>query len=290
MTTVAVIGGSGLYNFPGLKDVVTERVTTPFGDPSEELLIGRIEDTKVIFLARHGKKHSILPSEINFRANIYALKKLGAEWCIGIGAVGSLKEECVPGHMVIPDQIIDWTKGRANTFFGEGLVAHVSMADPFCPVLRENLISSATRVLGASKVHKSGTAICIEGPTFSSRAESNLYRSWGATIIGMTSMPEAKLAREAEIAYASLNLVTDYDCWREGDEAVDSAEVVRVIHDNASKAQDVVRDAALNLSKVAPSDLARDSLKHAIVTALGVVDSETLNELRTIIGRYEKKA
>ncbi len=290
MTTVAVIGGSGLYNFPGLKNTTVEKITTPFGDPSEELIVGEIAGVKVIFLARHGKKHTILPSEINFRANIYALKKLGAEWCIGIGAVGSLKEECAPGHMVIPDQVIDWTKGRVGSFFGEGIVAHVSMADPFCPVLRKNLISSATKILGVAKVHQSGTAICIEGPTFSSRAESHLYRSWGATIIGMTSMPEAKLAREAEIAYASLNLVTDYDCWRDSNEAVDSAEVIKVLQENASKAQEVVRDIIANIGKTAPSNLAKESLKHAIVTQFRAVDSQTLNELRPIIGKYENKS
>ena len=212
-TMVGVIGGSGLYEMEGLEAVQTVSVTTPFGDPSDSFIVGRLEGVKIAFLPRHGKGHRIQPSSLNFRANIFGMKKLGVQWIIGVSAVGSMKESIHPGDMVIPNQFIDQTKGRPSTFFSDGIVGHVSFADPVCPVLG-SILQEAGKEVGAT-IHKNGTYLCIEGPQFSTRAESKLYRTWGVDIIGMTNLPEAKLAREAEICYSTIAFATDYDCWHE---------------------------------------------------------------------------
>src|SRR6188508_2949529 len=210
---IGVIGGSGLYQMAGLEAVRRVEVKTPFGLPSDKLVRGRIGAVEMVFLPRHGIGHRWLPTEINFRANIFAMKKLGVERIIAVGAVGSLREEIAPGHLVVPDQFIDRTFNRVGTFFGNGIVAHVAFGDPVCPVLSQSLVASARRV--NATVHVGGTYVCMEGPQFSTRAESELYRSWGASIIGMTNLQEAKLAREAELCFATLALATDYDCWNE---------------------------------------------------------------------------
>jgi len=212
---VGVIGGSGLYDIEGIEGVKKAVVTTPFGKPSDHFVIGKLNGVEVAFLPRHGRGHTILPSELNFRANIYGFKKLGVEFIISVSAVGSMKEEIVPGHLVIVDQFFDRTKGRASTFFGQGIVAHLSFADPVCNIL-SNVLYQAAWSCGAT-VHKGGTYLCMEGPQFSTRAESAVYRQWGVDVIGMTNLQEAKLAREAEICYATLALATDYDCWHESE-------------------------------------------------------------------------
>ena len=243
---IGVIGGSGLYAMSELTAVEEVRVSTPFGDPSDAITIGTLAGERVAFLPRHARGHRILPADIPVRANIYALKSMGVEWVIAASAVGSLREEIAPLHMVIPDQIIDRTKNRISTFFTTGLVGHVGFADPFCPVLA-GLLAAAAEQAGAT-VHRGGTYICMEGPAFSTRAESNLYRSWGASIIGMTALPEAKLAREAELHYAMIAQSTDYDCWRESEEAV-SAEMVM---GNVARNIDTVRRSLLALIPTIP--------------------------------------
>ncbi|GAG25526.1 unnamed protein product, partial [marine sediment metagenome] len=215
---IGVIGGSGLYEMKGLKVIEKIKLNTPFGNPSDSFLIGSLDEVDVVFLPRHGTGHRILPSELNFRANIYGMKELGVEWIMSVSAVGSMKENFYPGDIVIPDQFFDRTKKRINTFFGDGIVAHVPFADPVCPDL-SSILFKAGKGIGA-KIHKGGTYLCIEGPQFSTRAESKIYRKWGVDIIGMTNIPEAKLAREAEICYATVALVTDFDCWHESEEDV----------------------------------------------------------------------
>src|ERR1700723_3729677 len=238
---IGIIGGSGLYSMPGFTNVHEERVETPFGDPSDPFVLGELEGRKVAFLARHGRGHRILPSELNFRANIYAFKKLGVERILSISAVGSLKEEHKPTDFVVPDQFIDRTFARTATFFGEGVVGHVGFGDPVCPIVVDTFVKACAEVGVVGK--KGGTYVCMEGPQFSTRAESNLYRSWGADVIGMTNLQEAKLAREAEISYATLAMVTDYDCWREGHDDVTVDQIVAVMHQNADNAAKVVRAA-----------------------------------------------
>ncbi len=285
---LGIIGGSGLYQIDGLSNVAEIDVITPFGPPSAPVIRGEIAGMRLLFLPRHGRKHTILPSEINYRANIFALKTLGANWCLSISAVGSLKEELSPGTIVIPDQIIDRTYLRKNTFFGDGLVAHVSLADPFCPTLRKALMESCRecgKELGF-KHHSGGSYVCMEGPAFSTRAESLLYREWGASVIGMTNLPEAKLAREAEIAYATLALVTDYDCWKEEEEAVDVATVLRVLHKNADNAKKLVVEIAKRVSSLEPSELAANALKNAMITKLSDVPRETIERLKPLLTKY----
>lgn len=286
VNTIAIIGGSGLYDFEGLENVVKHDVPTPFGKPSDQIISGDHGNIKVLFLARHGRNHTILPSEVNYRANIYALKSLGAKWCVGVGAVGSLCEEYAPGHIVVPDQVIDWTKNRKGTFFGDGIVAHVSMAEPFCPVLRELLLKSAMTVMNSDKIHSGGTILTIEGPMFSSRAESHLYRSFGAKLITMTNMPEARLAREAEIAYAPLSLVTDYDCWKEEDGHVEVIDILKLLKANAASANKIVLDLISTITDHEPSSIAVDALAKALITDFKYVSSERLVELKPIVGRY----
>ncbi len=282
---IGVIGGSGLYAMEELTDVEEVRVSTPFGDPSDAITIGTLKGERVAFLPRHARGHRILPSDIPVRANIYALKSLGVQWVIAASAVGSLREEIEPRHMVIPDQIIDRTKNRISTFFTTGLVGHVGFADPFCPILSRLLAEAATQA-GAT-VHRGGTYICMEGPAFSTRAESNLYRSWGASVIGMTALPEAKLAREAEMHYAMIAQSTDYDCWRESEEAV-TAEMVM---GNVARNIDTVRRSLLALVPTIPQagdSMCADALGSAIQTAPDAISPEAVKQLGLIYQRYVK--
>jgi 5'-methylthioadenosine phosphorylase len=283
---IGVIGGSGLYAMDELTDLEEVRVSTPFGDPSDAITIGTLAGERVAFLPRHARGHRILPSDIPVRANIYALKSLGVEWVIAASAVGSLREEIAPLHMVIPDQIIDRTKDRATTFFTTGLVGHIGFADPFCPVL-SGLLTAAAERAGAA-VHRGGTYICMEGPAFSTRAESNLYRSWGASIIGMTALPEAKLAREAELHYGMIAQSTDYDCWRESEEAV-TAEMVM---GNVARNINTVRRSLLALIPTIPArgDCGcSDALATAIQTAPDAISPEAARQLGIIYARYAKR-
>lgn len=281
--TIGVIGGSGLYELPGLTNVERLTLSTPFGDPSDELVRGRLGEAELVFVPRHGRGHRLLPTEINYRANIYALKQLGAEWLISVGAVGSLRGHIEPGHVVIPDQFIDRTFARASTFFGNGIVAHVSLADPVCPVLA-HLVLDGVRGAGGT-VHRRGTYVCMEGPQFSTRAESELYRSWGADIIGMTNLQEAKLAREAEICFASLAIVTDYDCWNPDAGSVEIEEVIRILQQNVELAKRSI--AAVGPRVPAERTCAcATALASAIVTDRARIPAARMAELDLLIGRY----
>jgi 5'-methylthioadenosine phosphorylase len=284
--TLAVIGGSGLYELPGIEDVEAIRCRTPFGDPSDELMRGRLGDVSVLFLPRHGRGHRQLPTEINFRANIFALKQLGAEWLVSVGAVGSLREHLAPGHVVVPDQFIDRTVARPSTFFGRGIVVHVSLADPVCAVLSA-IVAESARAAGGT-VHRGGTYICMEGPQFSTRAESHLYRQWNADVIGMTNWQEAKLAREAEICFASMALVTDYDCWST-DAHVIIADVLRVLAANSDLARRAVAGAAERLPEARTCPCAR-ALEHAIITDHARIPVGLRAELAPLIGKYLREA
>src|SRR5262245_41421127 len=261
--TLGVIGGSGLYELPGLASVERVRVETPFGPPSDEVVIGRLGGTRLLFLPRHGRGHRLLPSELNFRANIFALKKLGAEWVVAVSAVGSLREEIAPGHVVVPDQFIDRTRGRQSTFFGRGIVAHVQFADPLCPTLSRSLVDAARAE--AATVHAGGVYVCMEGPQFSTRAESHLYRSWGAHVIGMTNLQEAKLAREAEICLATLALATDYDCWNTAHGDVEIEDVLRVLSANVDLARRTIARVASRMPARTGCPCP-DALRNAIIT------------------------
>lgn len=285
MTTpvIGVIGGSGLYRMDGLVGVREVDVKTPFGKPSDKLIRGRLGAVELVFLPRHGRGHRWLPSEINFRANIFAMKKLGVERIISISAVGSLRAEIAPGHLVIPDQFVDRTTQRPSTFFGRGVVAHVSLADPFCADL-SRMLAEAARVEGAI-VHKGGTYVCMEGPQFSTRAESRLYRSWGAHVIGMTNLQEAKLAREAEICFGTLALATDYDCWNEQASDVEIERVLLVLKQNVELAQKTIRRAAASLEPNR-SCICASALKDAIITQKSQIPKKARAELRPIIGKY----
>ena len=281
---IGIIGGSGLYNMDGLTDVTELRIETPFGDPSEVFALGTLEGRKVAFLARHGKGHRILPSELNFKANIYAMKSLGVSSILSVSAVGSLKEEHKPTDFVIPDQFIDRTFSRSATFFGEGVVGHIAFGDPVCPIVSDVFAKACAEVGVIGK--RGGTYICIEGPQFSTRAESNLYRIWGADIIGMTNLQEAKLAREAEISYATLAMVTDYDCWREGHDDVTIEQVIAVMHQNSGNAQKVVKAAV----RLMPTDLsaspAQTAAKFAIMTDKAAIPATTKAKLDLLYGKY----
>ncbi len=280
---IGVIGGSGLYEIEGMREVEEVRVKTPFGEPSDAITLGDLEGMRLAFLPRHGKGHAISPTEIPVRANIYALKSLGVEWIISISAVGSLKEEIRPLDLVIPDQLIDRTRSRVNTFFGGGLVAHVTFAEPFCPVLREILYQSALDL--GLRVHRGGTYLVMEGPLFSTRAESNLYRSWGASVIGMTALPEAKLAREAEICYATLACVTDYDCWHEAEESVTIEMVLQNLRQNVDTAKRMISKAASRIPQKRECPCAQ-ALKDGIITAPERIPEQMKKELRLLIGKY----
>jgi 5'-methylthioadenosine phosphorylase len=280
---VGVIGGSGLYQMTGLKKIRETVVKTPFGKPSDKFVTGLLDETELVFLPRHGKGHRYLPTEINFRANIFAMKKLGVDRIISISAVGSLREEIAPGHVVIPDQFIDRTTRRANTFFGRGIVAHVSLADPFCKDLSAKL-AAAAREEGAT-AHGRGTYLCMEGPQFSTRAESNLYRSWGADVIGMTNLQEAKLSREAEICFSTLALATDYDCWNEAAGDVEIDHVLTVLQQNVELARRTIRRVVGALSD-SPFCSCRSSLKNAIITDRARIPKNVRADLKPIIGKY----
>jgi 5'-methylthioadenosine phosphorylase len=280
---VGVIGGSGLYEMEGLEEVQTVSLTTPFGNPSDSFIVGRLEGIKVAFLPRHGRGHRIQPSSLNFRANIYGMKILGAQWIIGVSAVGSMKESIHPGDMVIPNQFIDLTKGRQNTFFSDGIVCHISFADPVCPVLTQ-ILFRAGKEAGAT-VHKDGTYLCIEGPQFSTRSESKLYRTWEVDVIGMTNLPEAKLAREAEICYATIAFATDYDCWHEEAEDVSIGEVLRILAESTKTAKTAIRIAVKHLPEERQC-LCATALKHALITSKKFIPEKTKKDLEPIIGKY----
>ena len=280
---VGVIGGSGLYEMEGLEDMQMVSVTTPFGDPSDTFIVGRLEGVNVVFLPRHGKAHRIQPSSLNFRANIYGMKKLGVHWIIGVSAVGSMKETIHPGDMVVPDQFIDRTVGRPSTFFSDGIVGHISFADPVCPDLSRILFDAGTAV-GAT-VQKGGTYLCIEGPQFSTRAESKLYRSWGVDVIGMTNIPEAKLAREAEICYATIAFATDYDCWHGTEADVSIGEVLRILAQSSKTAKQAIREAIKHLPE-SRQCVCATALQHALITDKKMISEQTRKDLEPIIGKY----
>lgn len=284
---IGIIGGSGLYKMESLKDVEELEVQTPFGSPSDALILGTLGKTRVAFLARHGRNHTLSPSELPFRANIYAMKQLGVEYLISASAVGSLKEVAKPLDMVVPDQFIDRTKNRISTFFGEGIVAHIAFGEPICKNLA-SVVADAIASLNLPDVslHRGGTYVCMEGPAFSTKAESNLYRSWGATVIGMTNLPEAKLAREAEIAYATLALVTDYDCWHPDHDSVTVEMVIGNLQRNALNAQKVIQETVKRLSENPPSSDAHSALKYAILTNLDKAPAATKEKLGLLLQKY----
>ena len=284
---IGVIGGSGLYKMEALKDVKEVQVETPFGSPSDALIVGTLSGTSVAFLARHGRNHHLMPSELPFRANIYAMKQLGVEYLISASAVGSLKEEAKPLDMVVPDQFIDRTKNRVSTFFGEGIVAHIAFADPVCNQLAKVLADAVASLdLPDVTLHRGGTYVCMEGPAFSTKAESHLYRSWGATVIGMTNLPEAKLAREAEISYATLALVTDYDCWHPDHDSVTVEMVIGNLQRNATNAQKVIQETVRRLVENPPVSEAHSALKFAILTQLDKVPAATKEKLGLLLKKY----
>lgn len=284
---IGIIGGSGLYKMDALKDVKEVSLDTPFGYPSDDLIIGTLEGTSVAFLARHGRNHHLMPSELPFRANIYAMKQLGVEYIISASAVGSLKEEVKPLDLVVPDQFIDRTRNRIATFFGEGIVAHIAFGDPVCHNLAEILGDAVTSLqIPDVTLHRGGTYVCMEGPAFSTKAESNLYRSWGATVIGMTNLTEAKLAREAEIAYATLALVTDYDCWHPDHDHVTVDMVIAYLHCNAINAQKVIQETVKRISENPPNSAAHSALKYAILTPLDKVPASTKEKLALLLQKY----
>ncbi|WP_017719022.1 S-methyl-5'-thioadenosine phosphorylase [Kamptonema formosum] len=284
---IGIIGGSGLYKMDALKDVEEVRVDTPFGPPSDNLILGTLEGTQVAFLARHGRNHAFLPTELPFRANIYAMKSLGVEYLISASAVGSLKEEVKPLDMVVPDQFIDRTKNRVSTFFGDGIVAHIAFGDPVCHRLA-GLLAEAVESLQLPEItlHRGGTYVCMEGPAFSTKAESNLYRSWGASVIGMTNLTEAKLAREAEIAYATLALVTDYDCWHPDHDSVTVDMVLANLQRNGVNAQKVIQETVRRLNQNPPASDAHSALKYAILTSLDKVPVATKEKLALLLRKY----
>lgn len=281
--TIGVIGGTGLYDIEGVNDVQELNLDTPFGKPSDTIVVGNLEGVDVAFLPRHGRGHRVLPSELPSRANIYALKSLGVEHIIAICSAGSFKEEVKPGHLLIPDQLIDRTRGRTSTFFGDGIVAHVAFAEPFCPQLRRLLCVSAQEA-GAT-VHPLGTMVVMEGPAFSTRAESRLYKSWGSDIIGMTALPEAKLAREAEICYAIIGCVTDYDSWHDQHEAVTVDVVMSILRQNIDMAKRIVRLAITRMPEDRQCEC-RSALKTAIVTAPEAMPPAERRKLDLLIGKY----
>jgi 5'-methylthioadenosine phosphorylase len=284
---IGVIGGSGLYGMEGMKVREERRIQTPFGDPSDAYIIGELDGRQVAFLPRHGRGHRLLPTELNYRANIYGFKVLGVEEIVSVSAVGSLKIEYKPTDIVVPDQFFDRTRHRPDTFFGNGLVAHVSMAKPVCPRLIGVAVEAA-RAAGAT-VHEGGTYICMEGPQFSTRAESEAYRMMGADIIGMTNLQEAKLAREAEICYVSLSMVTDYDCWHETEEAVSGEAVMVVIGQNVKMSQEVVRQMLKRIGEPhGRGCICEEALKFSLITERSMIPAETRKNLDPIIGKYVK--
>jgi 5'-methylthioadenosine phosphorylase len=279
---LGIVGGSGLYEMIGLEEVREVRISTPFGEPSDAYITGALRGRRVAFLPRHGKGHRLLPSELNFRANIHGFKALGADAIVSISAVGSLREHIRPGTVVVPDQFIDRTRGRISTFFGDGVVAHVSFADPFCAPL-SRLLAISAREAGA-EVHEGGTYVCMEGPQFSTRAESHLYRTWGGDVIGMTNLQEAKLAREAELCFTTLAMATDFDCWRSPEADVEITDVLAVLRANAELAKRTVALVAERLEGGRRCGC-RTALEHAVVTDRGLIPAQRMEELSVVAGR-----
>jgi 5'-methylthioadenosine phosphorylase len=286
MRTIGVIGGSGLYEIEGLTSIDRVKLSTPFGDPSDEYVVGQLGDAKLVFLPRHGRGHRILPHEINFRANVWGMKKLGVEWILSVSAVGSMKEEIHPGDIVIVDQFIDRTKSRASSFFGEGVAGHVGFADPVCSDLAAHVYAAA-KAAGA-RVHQGGTYVVIDGPMFSTRAESRVYRSWDASVIGMTNLPEAKLAREAEICYATIALSTDYDCWHETEEDVSVAAVMAIIRQNVALAKQIVKGSAERIPPARRCGCVA-AAAHAVMTAPEAIPAAARERLGIIMDKYWEK-
>jgi 5'-methylthioadenosine phosphorylase len=280
---IGIIGGSGLYSMPGLTDIHEVTQETPFGAPSDAYVLGTIEGKKVAFLARHGRGHRLLPSELNFRANIYGFKQLGVERIVSVSAVGSLKEEHKPLEFLVPDQFIDRTRHRIDTFFGDGVVAHVAFADPVCPQLFDTVVAACKKAKVVGK--RGGTYLCMEGPQFSTKAESNLYRSWGMDVIGMTNLQEAKLAREAELCYVTVAMVTDYDCWHPHHDSVTVDQIVAVLLKNAENACNVVREAVTAMPKER-SCKCGSALAHAIITDRTKIPRATKERLKLILAKY----
>jgi 5'-methylthioadenosine phosphorylase len=283
---LGIIGGSGLYDLPGLTGVRRESLETPFGKPSDDYVLGSLGEQELVFLPRHGVGHRLSPSEINYRANVHGMKQLGVTRLVSVSAVGSMREEIAPGHLVLPRQFIDRTVDRKRTFFGDGVVAHVAFADPVCPQLHD-FLKAACFAAGAS-VHPGGTYLCIDGPQFSTRAESELYRSWKVDVIGMTGLPEAKLAREAELCFATIALATDYDCWHDSHESVTVAQVVETMHRNIAKAREVIRAAAIAMGRIAERKCGcGQALEHAVMTAPAQIPPAARERLSLLLGdRY----
>lgn len=283
---IGVIGGSGLYQMAALKDVEEVKIETPYGEPSDSFIIGTLGGVRVAFLPRHGRGHRFTPTEVPYRANIYAMKLLGVERIISASAVGSLREEFKPMDIAFPDQFFDRTRQRPSTFFGDGIVAHVSMAHPVCGDLCDTLEQAARAELTGIDIHRGGTYLCMEGPAFSTVAESNVYRSWGMSVIGMTNLQEAKLAREAEICYATMALVTDYDCWHPEHDAVTVEMIIDYLNHNAENAQKLIAAAVARLAATERACKCGHSLRHAIITAPDKITPEAKQRLQAIIGKY----
>lgn len=281
---IGIIGGSGIYQMEGLELLYEREVETPWGKPSDAYVVGSIDGERLVFLARHGRGHRLIPSELNFRANIFGFKLLGVETILSASAVGSMKEEYRPTDIVFPDQFIDRTRHRADTFFGEGIAAHVSFADPICAEVA-TAMAAASREVGA-RTHEGGTYLCMEGPQFSTRAESNLYRSWGVDVIGMTNLQEAKLAREAEICYATMALVTDYDCWHETEESVTVEQVIGYLRKNAATASQILRTVFPRLARRERECPCASALRYAIITDPGQIPAKRKEELGVLVGKY----
>ncbi|HZS38723.1 MAG TPA: S-methyl-5'-thioadenosine phosphorylase [Polyangia bacterium] len=284
---IGVIGGSGLYEMEGLTAVEQVRLTTPFGEPSDEYVVGRLGDARLVFLPRHGRGHRILPHEINFPANVHGMKQLGVEWIISVSAVGSMKEQIHPGDIVIVDQFIDRTKTRAASFFGRGVAGHVGFADPICGALASHVYDAA--VAAGARAHQGGTYVVIDGPMFSTRAESRLYRSWGVDVIGMTNLPEAKLAREAELCYSTVALATDYDCWHEAEEDVTVEAVMAIVRQNVELAKSIIRGAVARIPAERECPC-KSAAQHAVMTAPDRIGPVERARLEAIMGKYWSKA
>lgn len=280
---LGVIGGSGLYEMEGMKNVRTVSVQTPFGEPSDAIVVGEIEGRTLAFLPRHGRGHRFLPSQINYRANLYALKKIGARWVLSISAVGSMKEDIRPGDIVVVDQFYDHTRFRPCTFFGDGIVGHIPFADPVCPNLAGIACASAKKIV--KRTHRGGTYLCMEGPAFSTRAESRIYRKWGVDVIGMTNMPEAKLAREAELCYATLALATDYDCWHETEEDVSIESILAIIRKNVENSKRIIREVARRLPGKDACGCG-EALRHAVITDRKRIPAATRKRLALFLEKY----
>jgi 5'-methylthioadenosine phosphorylase len=284
---VAVIGGTGLYQIDGLAQVQEHRIATPHGPTSDAIVTGLLHGAPVAFLARHGRGHHLTPSEIPFLANLWALRSLGVRYLISLSAVGSLRPDVQPLDALVPDQFIDLTRQRERTFFGRGVVAHAALADPVCPALRQVLLEAGRRTgFGRGRVHDGGTYVCIEGPQFSTRAESALYRQWGASVVGMTNLPEARLAREAEIAYATVALVTDYDCWKDDEPPVTAASVMATLAENTANARRLVVEAVARLHAAPPPSVAHEALKAALITPLERIPPDRAAQLQPILAPY----